>query len=702
MALTLSNSIVPLSPFITRNESHRVHSRVLVRVVGSEDSGTVSWESVRNNGASSVNRKGIGVASYEDIGRQDGGNVLEVLEPLWDDGFGTYTVKDCIDLITRDLIKSDGGSPTWFCPVRIGKPLKDSPVLLYLPGIDGTGAGLTAHEKSLGKVFHIQCLHIPVFDRTPLEGLIQIVEETVMIEHTLSPKKPIYLLGDSFGGALALAVAARNPTIDLMLVLVNPATSYENSSLHTLSYLVRAFPEEYHRMLSYAMNPLLGDYMKTEMVTIDGGHYLQSGWQLPRNHSKDLPLLFEVARILPKDTLNWRLKLVESAAAYVNSRLHAVTAQVLVLASGKDNVMPSKKEGQRLSRLLKHCHIRVFEDNGHTLLSENGVNVLSAIKATQMYRRFSKHDILKDFLPLSISDFKHSPVETWWYRLLLGSAVFSTMEDGKVVRGLAGIPDEGPVIIVGNHMLLAFDVIPVVSEYLRQKKIVLHGLAHPELFHFGPEHEYFMVAFTDILKVGGSIPVSGKNLFRLLARKSHVLLYPGGFRESLHRKGEAGKLFWPDKPEFVKMAVKFGATIVPFGGVGIDEISEIIIDYNDMQRYPFLGQKVKEFNQGRTNLRAEMAGEVSKQPIHIPITFPKIPGRLYFMFGKPIRMKGKENMSNDEEYLQELYSQLRCDVECIISYLLKKREEDPYRGIVKRILSQSYNTSIDQIPSFEP
>lgn len=54
------------------------------------------------------------------------------------------------------------------------------------------------------------------------EGLIQIVEETVMIEHTLSPYKPIYLLGDSFGGALALAVAARNFRIDLILILANP------------------------------------------------------------------------------------------------------------------------------------------------------------------------------------------------------------------------------------------------------------------------------------------------------------------------------------------------------------------------------------------------------------------------------------------------------------------------------------------------
>ena len=54
------------------------------------------------------------------------------------------------------------------------------------------------------------------------EGLVKLVEKTVRLEHASSPNKPIYLLGESFGGCLALAVAARNPTIDLVVILVNP------------------------------------------------------------------------------------------------------------------------------------------------------------------------------------------------------------------------------------------------------------------------------------------------------------------------------------------------------------------------------------------------------------------------------------------------------------------------------------------------
>lgn len=54
------------------------------------------------------------------------------------------------------------------------------------------------------------------------KGLVKIVEDTVRNEHVRSPNRPIYLLGDSFGGCLALAIAARNPNIDLVLVLSNP------------------------------------------------------------------------------------------------------------------------------------------------------------------------------------------------------------------------------------------------------------------------------------------------------------------------------------------------------------------------------------------------------------------------------------------------------------------------------------------------
>ncbi|KAM0070071.1 hypothetical protein Hdeb2414_s0001g00009071 [Helianthus debilis subsp. tardiflorus] len=165
MTLTLTHSGIPLSFLCNLNEKHRLRSRVLVRSVGNNE----SRESVVISGVSSVNKKDAYVAECDVGGKKSKQDVPEELEVLWDDGFGTQTTDDGIE-IAMNLIKSDGGPPRWFCPMACGKPIKNSPVLLYLPGIDGTGAGLVIHEKTLGKVYNVQCLHIPVWDRTSLEG----------------------------------------------------------------------------------------------------------------------------------------------------------------------------------------------------------------------------------------------------------------------------------------------------------------------------------------------------------------------------------------------------------------------------------------------------------------------------------------------------------------------------------------------------
>lgn len=40
-------------------------------------------------------------------------------------------------------------------------------------------------------------------------------------------------------------------------------------------------------------------------------------------------------------------------------------------------------------------------------------------------------------------------------------------------------------------------------------------------------------------------------------------------------QGEEYKLFWPEQSEFVRMAVRFGAKIVPFGVVGEDDVGHV-------------------------------------------------------------------------------------------------------------------------------
>ncbi|GFP86709.1 acyltransferase-like protein at1g54570 chloroplastic [Phtheirospermum japonicum] len=574
------------------------------------------------------------------------------------------------------MIKSDGGPPRWFCPIESGPPLKNSPVLLYLPGIDGLGLGLILHHKALGKVFEIRCMHIPVYDRTPYEKLVNFVENAVRAQHALFPNKPIYLLGDSFGGCLALSVAASNPTVDLVLILVNPATSFHKSKLQPLLPFLKAFPENLNTVLPYIIGATLGDPIKMANV-INAKTPLTSPVKQIEKLIHELSSLIigvpNFSDILPKQTLIWKLKLLESASSSSNSRLVPIEHETLILASGKDNILPSKNEAQRLSELLKNSKIRFFKDNGHALLLEDEINLLTVLKATCMYRRSKRRDPVADFLPPSESEFQKAFDQLLvLFRLAISPVMFSTLNDGKI--------------------------------FLREKNVMVRGMAHPEIFTKNVEKPLQEISGFDYFRVFGATPATSTNFFKLLKNKSHVLLYPGGVREALHRKGEEYKLFWPDEPEFVRMAARFGAKIVPFGVVGEDDLVKLFLDYDDLMRIPLAKEMIKQRNENMARVRvgSEMKGEVAKQDFFVPGFYPKVPGRFYFLFGKVMETEGREELVKDKLEANEFYSRIKCEVEQCMAYLIKKREEDPYRHLVDRLLYRAVSAPVHHVPTFDP
>eukprot|EP00959_Pyramimonas_sp_CCMP1952_P225076 4706551-Pyramimonas_sp.AAC.1 len=106
----------------------------------------------------------------------------------------------------------------------------DKPLMVFFPGIDGTGMNVIKQFAPLAEKYELRCLNIPNPDRTPFSDLVDICADYLETEIAKSPKdRPIYLLGESFGGVLALAVGLNFPKRVHRLVLVNPATSYPKS-----------------------------------------------------------------------------------------------------------------------------------------------------------------------------------------------------------------------------------------------------------------------------------------------------------------------------------------------------------------------------------------------------------------------------------------------------------------------------------------
>ncbi|XP_064935452.1 phytyl ester synthase 2, chloroplastic-like isoform X4 [Musa acuminata AAA Group] len=559
-----------------------------------------------------------------------------------------YGIRDYIER-SRELIKPDGGPPRWFSPLECGARGTDSPLLLYLPGIDGTGLGLIRHHQRLGKIFDIWCLHIPVMDRTSFEGLVEYVERTINSEKSYSLNKPIYLVGESIGACLALAVAARNPDFDLVMILANPATSFLKSQLQSVSTFLGILPEPLHVTIPYFVNFITGYHLTFR--------------DLPDNFNDMLADLSFLVDILPKESFVWKLDLLKSAALFVNSRLHVVKAQILILASGRDQLLPSHEEAERICSNLPNCRIRHFKESGHTMFLESGIDLVTIIKGAGYYRRSSQIDYVSDYLLPTPLEFQQATEIYRWFDLATSPVMLSTLQNGKIVKGLMGIPSKGPTLLVGYHMLLGLELGIMFSRFFTEKRIHLRGLAHPFMFNRASEQLMPDSSSFDGHRLMGAVPVSATNFYKLLSMKSFVLLYPGGAREALHRK--------------------------------------VLLDYEDLVKIPFYDTLNKRINQDGVRLRTDTVEEVGNQDLYPPVLLPKIPGRLYFLFGKPIETRGRSEELRDRKQAQQLYIHVKSEVENCMAYLKEKREKDPYRNLLPRLLYQTTNGFTTEVPTFE-
>ncbi|CAH8266848.1 unnamed protein product [Arabidopsis lyrata] len=604
----------------------------------------------------------------------------------------------------RDFVGDGGGPPRWFSPLECRAQAQGSPLLLFLPGIDGTGLGLIRHHKKLGEIFDIWCLHIPVSDRTPFKDLVKLIERTVKSENYRFPNRPIYLVGESIGACLALDVAARNPNIDLSLILVNPATHVNNFMSQPLSGMLNVLPDGIPTLLEDVFGFKKGDPLTGMLDALSNEFSVQRmggvGGGMLRDLfavSANLPTL---SRMFPKETLLWKLEMLKCAISSVNSHIYSVRAETLILPSGRDQWMHNEEDIVRYSRTLPKCIVRKLDDNGQFPLLEDSLDLATIIKLTCFYRRGKSHDYISDYIKPTPFELQQQLDE---HRLLMDAispVMLSTLEDGRIVRSLEGLPSQGPVVYVGYHMILGFELAPMVGLLLKERNIHMRGLTHPMVFMYIQDSLVDPKMF-DKYKLMGGVPVSNMNFYKLMREKSHVLLYPGGVREALHRKGEEYKLFWPEQSEFVRVASKFGAKIVPFGVVGEDDIFNIVLDSNDQRNIPILNDLMEKATKDAGNLREGDESELGNQDCYIPGLVPKIPGRFYYYFGKPIELAGKEKELKDKEKAQEVYLQAKSEVEQCIAYLKMKRESDPYRHLLPRMLYQASHGWSCEIPTFD-
>ncbi len=236
-----------------------------------------------------------------------------------------------------------------FLPLYQNSP--ELPLLVLMPGMDGTGYLWRSQLPQLETFFDVRRLQIPARN---LENWEELTSQVInLIQQETLGTREVYICGESFGACLALKLAVCLPNLYHRLILINPASSF--SQLPWLGWLGQAcqwLPDSLYHFSTLAGLPLLAALEKI-------------------NHDERRALL-EAVRSVPQTTVAWRIKML--ADFQVNAQaLRELQQPVLILVGESDRLLPSFKESQRLQNYLPQAQIVTLPKSGHACMLETGI-----------------------------------------------------------------------------------------------------------------------------------------------------------------------------------------------------------------------------------------------------------------------------------------------------------------------------------------
>eukprot|EP00850_Spirogloea_muscicola_P020586 SM000220S07065 [mRNA] locus=s220:160764:166670:- [translate_table: standard] len=582
------------------------------------------------------------------------------------------------------------------------------PLLVYVPGMDGTGQTVRPQLTGLNdagwvlkvpaeQTYDIACIYLPSNDRSTWAELVAAAVPLLRTEALIGgsgKQRSVTLLAESFGSCLALRIARAAPDLISRMVLINPATGFKSGnpliSFCAWTGLLAAFPDVFYGTAQDVLLPLM---VKRNRVS--------------RTSNKDL---LSPVDFVPSACAAWRLAMLNDEAGLEERDLAEIKTPTLLIASCKDRVLPSMAEGTRLQKLLGSARRYLLPESGHTALLEDDIDIANIMKQNgfEVLKSAPEEDGNAEASSSSSTASTVRLVKAEQKMLRKKEAVpDETMDEmGRIlepwrvltsplVSGEENLPNPNaqprrPVLFVGNHTLFGLYDSPTLVYELYLRGFRCRGLAHPG---------HWLSGASTLLERYGNVKATPRAAYKLLKEGEDVLLFPGGGREVSKRKGEEYKLMWKEKVDFVRMASRFGAIIVPFGALGADDAYKLLIDTDDILESP-AGPLIRNIMR-RFNLDAEEAVyPITAFPgtsIPSPIPLPTIE-RMYFHFAKPVDTAQYCCNLNDAKECADLYKLIRSEVENSISYLKEVRARDPERTLPARLLAKARRL----LPEFSP
>jgi pimeloyl-ACP methyl ester carboxylesterase/1-acyl-sn-glycerol-3-phosphate acyltransferase len=580
-----------------------------------------------------------------------------------------------------------------------GHPSSTRPVLLFLPGTDGTSHGLDTQAGRLAAAGWE--VWAAAYDGGTAWGWADAVADVRAAVARLGRgeggARRVLLVGESFGAAMALRVAAGACPALGGLALINPATAFPRAlggapALLARSGLLGAAPDGVYSLAQRILLPLLVDRGRTGPA---GGAAAAAMMGMRAARGDDDGAGGNGLRpSRPAAAASHRLRLMVDGAGLDDGSLARIAVPTLLIASAADSLLPSLSETARLAALIPGAGAQqkparlVLPESGHAPLLEAGVSLADLLEEGGL----SPAALLAGAQESSTSTAPPALLPPWaapdpavdaaWEALAPARALVSPRLVGEdrlpsPSSSSSTLPPR-PLLFVANHARYGLYDLPFLVGELYARGVRVRGVAHPAHWRgpLGPEFERL-----------GAIKSSPRALLKALSAKEACLLFPGGGREVNKPAGADHTLFWRDAPDLVRIAERTGALIIPVASVGADDAYTVLADTEAILANPIAGPAV------RAALGALLPGagldpEESVFPISAlplpglppilpaPIPIPR-PTRLYFEVCEPIDATAAVAAAGGGlEGAKAVYADVRSALEAGIARQLAAREAD--------------------------